>query len=181
MTIKRTMIFVDGQNLTASAGNAGITIDAIGLREFLSGENDLIRAYWFDSFPTEDQIEAADGDDDLPNLSSKEGFFYFLRMNGYRVEANPLRWRNGSVAEKGADIGLATEMVAQGYADSYDIATVVSGDRDFKRSIRYVQDGGKIVRVAAFERSISSEFKTVADEYVELDDHIDQIEMAEER
>lgn len=177
MPDKPMMLFVDAQNLTNSASNyePGMRVDCIELKKLLSEGYDLIRAYWFDSYPTEEQIARAEADDDLPNLSNKSGFFYKLDMNGYRVDADPLRWRDGQLMEKGADIKLATEMIAQGFNDSYEVATVVTGDADFERSIRYAQNQGKIVRIASFENSISNQFKKLADEYVSLDDIADDI------
>lgn len=94
-----------------------------------------------------------------------------LQMNGFRVDAKPLRMRDdGRFIEKGADIGLATELIAQGFNDSYELAVVVTGDADFERSIRYVQNQGKIVEVASFDSQISADFKKIADRFVSLDD-----------
>jgi uncharacterized LabA/DUF88 family protein len=98
-----------------------------------------------------------------------------LNMNGYRVDSKPLRRRDGGFVEKGADIGLATELGAQGFRDSYQEAIVVTGDADFSRSIRYVQDQGKYVIVASFESQISSDLKTTADEYEKLDEISEKI------
>lgn len=175
---KSMMVFVDAQNLINSANEHGIRVDAIKLKKKeLSSGYDLIRAYWFDSFPTEEQIERSEENEEMSDLSSKTGFFYKLDMSGYRVDANPLRWRDDRLAEKGADINLATEMIAQGFNDSYEVATVVTGDGDFSRSIRYVQNQGKIVRIASFEHSISRDFKKLADEYIELDSMVEEIKL----
>lgn len=178
---KRTMIFIDAQNLHFGQMNYfeddDYDMDFVKLRDKLGEGRDVIRSYWFDSYPTQEQIDEVNEDDENPRtMKSKEGFFYFLQMNGFRVDAKPLRKRDGKFVEKGADIGLATELVAQGFNDSFEVAIVVTGDSDFERSIRYVQNQGKIVEVASFDSQIGSEFKAVADEFYLLDDWADELE-----
>lgn len=172
--MNRAMLFIDAQNLFHGAPSS-VNLDYLKLKDLLCGDLNLIRSYFFDSFPTEEQISEAEGDEDLPDLSSKKNFYYFLEMNGFRVVSRPLRRRNGNFIEKGADIRMATELIAQGFNDSYDVAVAVTGDLDFEQSIRYVQDQGKIVKVASFEDSMSGDLKTVSDQYIELDQHIDEI------
>lgn len=159
MPDKRAMLFVDAQNLFhgGNSYSSDFRCDALKLKQELCSDYDLIRAYWFDSYPEGSE-------------NNKEHFFYFLDMNGYRVDANPLRERDGGYIEKGADIGLATELIAQGFDDSYEVATVVSGDGDFARAIKYVQDEGKIVNIASFDNHISSDFKRMADNFIQLDE-----------
>lgn len=161
---KPTMIFIDGQNLFhgAKSYDEGYSVDYIELVEKLGEGRDVIRCYLFDSF------EPGKRDD-------KEGFYTFLETNGFRVNAKPLRERDGTYVEKGADIGLATEMIARGFNDSYDVAVVVTGDDDFSRAIRYVQDQGKIVEVASFQANLSSNLKRVADQCTILDEVADEI------
>lgn len=174
------MVFVDAQNLhygKKEYGGEDYDVDAVALRDELTDGRDLIRSYWFDSYPTEEQIEAINEDpDDERSLSDKQGFFYFLKMNGFRVDAKPLRMRGENrLVEKGADIGLATELVARGFDDSYEVAVVVTGDSDFERSIRHVQDRGKIVEVASFDSQIGSDLKQIADDYHEIDEFAEDI------
>lgn len=88
-----------------------------------------------------------------------------------------MRERDGGYVTKGDDIGLATELIAQGFYDSYEVAVVVTGDADFERPIRYAQDQGKVVEVATFESQIASDLKTVADRYKPLDEIAEDIEL----
>lgn len=172
--MNRAMLFVDGQNLYHGCPD-GVELDFLELKNLLSDDLNLIRSYYFDSFPTEEQIKEAEANEDLPTLRSKQGFYHFLEMNGYRVVSRPLRKRGGGFIEKGADIRLATELIAQGFNNSYDVAVLVTGDYDFDRSVRYVQDQGKRVKVASFEDNMASDLKTAADQYIALDDHLDEI------
>lgn len=164
MSEKRAMIFIDAQNLLygARSYDEEFDIDFLKLVEILSDGYDLIRSYHFDSFN--------------PEQNNKKGFFTFLETNGFRVEAKPFRKRDDSYVEKGADIGLATELIACGFNDSYDVAIVVTGDDDFSKAITYVQDRGKLVNVASFESHASTGLKRRADEFIELDDYADEID-----
>lgn len=164
MVQKRAMIFIDAQNLFygTKSYDDSLEIDFLRLVDVLSDGYDLIRSYHFDSFN--------------PEQNNKEGFFTFLETNGFRVEAKPFRERDEGYVEKGADIGLATELIACGFNDSYDIAVVVTGDDDFSKAIKYVQDRGKIVEVASFESHASSGLKRRADKFIKLDDFADEID-----
>lgn len=140
----------------ANAFDEGFHYDPVKLKNVLAREYDLIRAYWFDSYPEAE--------------NTKRGFFHFLETNGFRVDAKPLRKRDDGPVEKGADVGLASELIALGYEEAYDVAILVTGDDDFTRAVKYVQDRGKLVVVASFEATMSASLERMADEYVPLDD-----------
>lgn len=161
---KPTMLFIDGQNLFHGSKHfdPDFDVDLVELVAELGDGRDVIRSYYFDSYKPE-------------NRGDKEPFYTFLETNGFRVDAKPLRDRDGTYVEKGADIGLATEMIARGFNDSYDVAVLVTGDDDFSRAVRYVQDQGKTVEVASFSANLSSNLKRVADAYVELDEIAEDI------
>jgi uncharacterized LabA/DUF88 family protein len=156
------MLFIDGANLYhgGKGYEHGYRTDILELRDILTEGLDLIRGYYFDSFQPGNR---------------KEGFYKKLEMSGFRVEAKPLRERNGDYVEKGTDIALATEMIAQGFEDSYDVAVMVSGDDDYAKAIRYVQDQGKVVKLASFENNASSDVKKRVDEYISLNEYADEL------
>jgi uncharacterized LabA/DUF88 family protein len=157
------MMFVDAQNLFhgAKAYDNGFKYDFEALRDKLTDGHYTVRSYWFDSYK---------------DKSNKQGFFDRLRMSGYRVTASPLRRRGNGHVEKGVDIQLATELIAQAYNGAYDVAILVSGDEDYSKAVRYVQDQGKRVIIASFKGSTSSEMRKLADEYIELDSIASEIE-----
>lgn len=156
------MMFIDGQNLYhAQCDYYGTAIiDYERFNEVLAGPYDLVRPYYFDSYRNEED---------------KQDFYHYLNMIGYRVEAEQLVERNNKRQEKGADIRLATELIAQGFNDSYDVAIVVSGDEDFTRAIKYVQDQGKFVVGAMFSNNMSGSMKPIFDRFIELDTVADRI------
>ena len=52
------------------------------------------------------------------------------------------------MVEKGVDVRLATDMVAMGLQNRYDVAVLVSGDGDFADAVQIVKDAGKHVELA---------------------------------
>ena len=64
---------------------------------------------------------------------------------------------------------MACEMLEHALLNHYDVAIVVSGDRDFVPAIQRVQAAGKRVEVAAFENVYNDECKRAADVYYVLD------------
>lgn len=64
---------------------------------------------------------------------------------------------------------MAFEMVAHGLKGNYDVAVMVSGDRDFIPAIQHVQAAGRRVEVAAFSNTISEELRRGADRFYELE------------
>ncbi len=64
---------------------------------------------------------------------------------------------------------MACEMVAHAYKNSFDVAIVVSGDRDFVPAIQHIQSTGKRVEVAAYEDAFSNEMLRMCDVYHKLD------------
>ncbi len=70
---------------------------------------------------------------------------------------------------------MATELIAQGFGGSYEVAVVVTGDDDFSKAIRYVQDQGKTVEVASFDANLSSGLERTADSITFLGEITDSI------
>lgn len=157
------MLFVDAQNLFhgSRAFDPDYRYDTDKLKDVLAEDYRLVRAYWYDSFD---------------DLDDKIHFFTMLERSGYRVVKKPLRERGLEKVEKGVDIELATELIAQAYNDAYEVAIVVTGDDDFERAVRYVQNRGKVVHIASFAETIGRDLRALADEYIELDAIADAIE-----
>lgn len=165
----RMMIFVDGSNLYHESDRyaRGVRVDFQRLRDKLADGYDLIRSFYYSSAPsnaTQDQL----------------GFFRKLGYMGFKTRIKPLReaiqadgrreWR-----EKGVDVALATELVANGMRGAFDWATVVSGDQDLCDAIEQVQDSGLRVQVAFYRHALAEELKLRADKFIYLDDWMDEI------
>lgn len=165
-----SVLFVDGQNLFHGArkygednGSNGYRVDACELLDLLSEDYDIIRSFWFDSFN--------------PENNTKVNFFHMLENNGYKLEKYPLRRRGDSWREKGVDVALVTKFIVLGMRDIYDTAILITGDEDYGNAIEEMQDQGKTVVIASFEKNLSGDMRRRADSTIILDEYADRIQL----
>lgn len=155
----RVMIFIDLRNILSSVATMQsfpFKIDFYSLARLLAGQRNVLAAYVFDGTMGDDEDSAA----------RTRKFHDYLRYNGFRViERNSIEGRE----QKEVDVAMACEMVVHALKDNYDVAIVISGDRDFVPALQHVQAAGKIVELAAFRTSASEELRRTADKYIELE------------
>lgn len=152
------MMFIDIRNILKSVDaveSAYLKLDLYSLARQLTGQRELVAAYIFDT-------RKPYGMDD-----SSRKFHDKLRYLGFRVIARESFDANRK-EQKEVDVAMACELVVHALRDHYDIAIVVSGDRDFIPAIQHVQAAGKRVEVAAFSNSVGDELVRTADRYYEL-------------
>ena len=154
----RVMLFIDLRNMTKTVKmEASFTkIDFYSLAKMLRGTRKMVGAYIFDSLGVMD------------SESGTKRFHDYLRYLGFRVIARD-SYDVENNEQKEVDVAMACKMVVHALNDHYDVAIVVSGDRDFIPAIQEVQAAGKRVEVAAFERSVSQEMVRIADMYHHLE------------
>ena len=158
----RVMVFIDYRNVyeRIQMMEGHVKMDLFCLTQILVGSRDLIGAYVFDAtrkYPHENDTSV--------QVHNK------LRENGFRVIApESMVMRDGTVVQKETDVSLACEMLEHALLNHFDVAIVVSGDRDFVPAMKKVQAAGKRVEVAAFEDTYNEECKRTADVYYLLDD-----------
>lgn len=159
------MMFVDAQNLIRAAEDyygKPKQMDFVKLADHFALDYDMVRPYWFDSHHPDNRPQK---------------FYHMLKMEGgYRVTSKPTRERGNSRREKGVDIQLATELIAQGFNDSYEVAVLVTGDADYLRAIRYVQDQGKRVVGVQFDSNTAGDLKGAVDEYIDLSEYAEELQ-----
>ena len=165
----RVMVFIDLANVQKAVMPkeiAGLRLDYYRLVKELAGARRLIGAYVFDSISTSDRTVN----------EPKRRLFDALRYAGFRVVVREVNITEEGV-QKEVDVALATEMLAGAFRDSYDVAILVSGDRDFVPAIERIRAEGRRVEVAFFGRSdslqggssFSHHLQKVADRVHELD------------
>jgi len=167
--VHKLMIFIDGSNLYHETDRfqKGLRIDFEKLRDILADGFDLVRTFYYASRP--------------PNpTSEQEGFFKKMGYLGFKTRIKPLRESyadNGrrEVREKGVDVALATDLVANGMRRSFDWAIVVSGDQDYCEAIEQVQSQGLRVQVSFFRHAMADELKLNADRFTYLDDIVSRV------
>lgn len=156
----KVMIFVDLRNVLESVrvveNSAPFKLDLYTMAVQLTGPRELVAAYVFDT-------RRPFGEDD-----SSARFHDKLRHLGFRVIARE-SFDAVRKEQKEVDVAMACEMVVHALRDHFDIAIVVSGDRDFVPAIQHVQAAGKRVEVAAFDKSVSKAIVVVADKFYDLD------------
>lgn len=172
---EKVMIFIDGANLFhgSRAYEAGYKVDILKLVDELVDNRKLIRAYFYDSLPVEDQNK----------IIGQKNFHNLLEYNGFKVTALPLRKRQITYdcegcgrqnsfeknVEKGVDIALVTDMLLFGIMRYYDTGIIVSGDLDYFRAIEEVQRRGVKIEIAYFrDGGISGELIRQADKFIDL-------------
>ena len=153
----RVMVFIDYRNvLKSSFLGQDFKLDLYSLCKELTGNRRLEAAYVFDT-------RAPYGLEDPAHKTHDR-----LRYLGFRVIARESYDPNRQ-EQKEVDVAMACEMVAHAYKDNYDVAIVVSGDRDFVPAIQHIQSAGKRVEVAAYSDAFSSEMLKMCDVYHKLD------------
>lgn len=162
---EKVMIFIDGSNLYHSAKNVGIKIDYIKLKEVLAGERKLIRPYFYCSDPHTD---------------AQTLFFDKLRYIGYEVKTTELKkYGDEKPFEKGVDIMLTTDLLLYAARNLYDVAVLVTGDKDYIPAVKAVKEMGKRIEVAGFKCCTAKALILSADKFIELDNYINKIQLKE--
>ncbi len=158
--MERTAIFIDGSNLYYSQQNLNLQIDFRRLLRFFTKDCSLLRAIYYTGVDPDDK--------------GQRGFIHWLNLNGYKVVEKPIkRFPDGST-KANLDIELAVDMLA--LADNYERAILFSGDGDLTRLVEAVQMKGVRVQVVSTQSMVATELRTVADEFVELEQIRGQIE-----
>ncbi len=152
-------IFIDGNNLFHAARAVGVEIDYAKLLNFLRGNSDLLRAFFYTG--VDEKAER------------QQGFLLWMRRNGYRVVEKELKTFADGTKKANLDVEIAVDMLS--LADKYDTAVLVSGDEDFAYAINAVAYKGVRVELAGFRTNTSPRLIDVADQFIELDSHIEEI------
>ncbi len=158
-------IFIDGNNLFHAARSVGVEIDYAKFLNFLRGNSPLLRAFFYTG--VDEKAER------------QQGFLLWMRRNGYRVVEKELKTYADGTKKANLDVEIAVDMLS--LADKYDTAVLVSGDEDFAYAINAVAYKGVRVELAGFRSNTSPRLIDVADQFIELDAHIDEITKADSR
>jgi len=158
----RIAIFVDVPNIMYAAEREGVTLDYAEVLDFIVGNRELVRASAY----------APISDDPDEELGTQKFVQPFMDL-GYRIVTKPLkRYANGTI-KANFDVELAIDVLTM--SDRLDIVVLMSGDGDFRRLVELVASKGVRVEVVAFGQSTASELRTVADEYINLSEHLQQL------
>jgi uncharacterized LabA/DUF88 family protein len=158
-------IFIDGNNLFHAARSVGVEIDYAKFLSFHRDGAPLLRAFFYTG--VDEKAER------------QQGFLLWMRRNGYRVVEKELKTYADGTKKANLDVEIAVDMLS--LADKYDTAVLVSGDEDFAYAINAVAYKGVRVELAGFRSNTSPRLIDVADQFIELDSHIEEICKADSR
>ena len=158
----RVGIFVDVPNIVYAAERLKISIDFGKLMEFLSRDRELVRASAY----------APINDDPDAELETQRFVKPFVGL-GYRIVTKQLKRYSDGSTKANFDVELAIDVLTM--SDRLDIVVLVSGDGDFRRLVELVASKGVRVEVIAFGESTAAELRAVADEYIDIRDHIAEL------
>jgi uncharacterized LabA/DUF88 family protein len=145
-------VFVDVSNLFYSAKSAGVEVNYCRLLEYSSRGRDLIRAIAYTGID--------------PDNNSQRKFIDFLGSNGYKVVCKDIHKYETGRIKANLDIEIAVDMLLM--ADNLDVVVLVSGDGDFARLVRAVQDKGVRFELISFGNSTSNELINLVDRFTEI-------------
>jgi len=94
----------------------------------------------------------------------------------FEIRDKPLQFNGNSVIQKGVDVQLAVDLVANAYQNNYDIAVLFSGDMDLLESIKTVKNLGKHVIIFSHYHNIAKEMIKEPDMFINLQ-HLDDKEL----
>jgi uncharacterized LabA/DUF88 family protein len=158
----RVGIFVDVPNVTYAADRLRAQIDFGKLLEFLVRGRELVRASAY----------APISDDPTAPLETQRFVQPFVGL-GYRLVTKPLKRFTDGTIKANFDVELAIDVLSM--SDRLDVVTLVSGDGDFRRLVELVASKGVRVEVVAFAQSTAAELRAVADEYIDLQKHLNEL------
>lgn len=164
----RTFIAVDMANLAHMLGSVrdkGLDMDYAKLLAWLSQDRTLVMARVYSGL-----------DPDIPSVG---GFLRRLQALGYEVlQIQGKTYRDGSVKQPNADSFIITDLLLA--ADTYDEATLVSGDGDFAYMVKGLLELGKKVRVVSTRSHLAQSLRESGATVEYLEPHLPNLTMMRE-
>jgi len=171
----RSYIFIDASNIHYPLKDEGWKIDWIKFKKhyedvflnpcFYYYEGLISKGCYFDSHP----------DDSLQDFNNakkdKKSFFKFLRKNGYTVRQKPVARIYDNTAGRfkhkcNFDVELTIDAIDN--IDNYDVFSLVSGDGDFEKLIKYLKGKRKKTIVIASKDRLSDNLEKAANTVIPL-------------
>lgn len=159
---EKTVVFIDGANLYATARGLDFDIDYKKLLTLFREKSNLVRAYYY-TVLIEDQ-----------EYSPIRPLVDWLDYNGYTLVTKPAKDFTDSTGRRrirnSIDVDLAVDMLE--IAERVDHVVLFSGDSGYRRLIEAVQRRGARVTVisttASNTASVADELRRQADSFVDV-------------
>jgi uncharacterized LabA/DUF88 family protein len=152
---QRVGIFVDVQNLYHSAKNLhNGRVNYQELIKNLVGDRELIRTM---AYVVRSETAAGEAQ-----------FFEALQNAGMELRLKDLQIYGDGMKKADWDVGMAVDALRM--ASFLDVVILVTGDGDFIPLVDYLKWGmGRLVEVAAFDRSANAKLKESADRFTSIE------------
>lgn len=177
---ERVCIFIDNSNLYHSLKNQGKKIDYDRLTDVLSDGRKATIRFYYSSPVIFDEV----------NKKQRQFYEKLNELFGYTLVELPLSERTFSIdgheekklMEKGLDCEVVYDMATLSRTGKFDAFVLVSGDADYARTVRRIQDETGIdVEVAFFREFCSHALVKEASDFINLEDFPDLFKLQEPR
>ena len=155
----RVGVFVDVQNMYHSAKN--LYKGRVNFKELLriaTADRELVRAVAY--------VVKSD-------TKEEKAFFEALEKAGYELKIKDLQIFPGGMKKGDWDVGLTIDVIS--IYKQLDVVVIVSGDGDYEPLVEYLKYSGLIVEVVGFRRSSSAKIIEAANNFIDLEEHINKI------
>jgi uncharacterized LabA/DUF88 family protein len=167
---ERTVILIDNTNLNYTVKKVDTTgqyrLCYLKLTDLLAGDRLLrqTRIYYSD-FDWKTPLE----DEERVKRQDREGFYHWLRWQGFYLKACSLVERDGAPKEKGLDACIIKDMERICSKDICDTLILVAGDLDYRDTVAEVQrDYCVRVEVAFFSEYAAKQLQIAATKFIDL-------------
>jgi len=159
MSNSKIGVYVDSENIRLNDG-MGMRYDI--LREFACrDEAEAVRLNVYISY---DERRAKNDSDYYEKINA---FYFVLRDMGYKVNKKVVKWYTdddgNSFGKANADLDMAVDALLQ--SENLDRVILATGDGDFVKVVRALQNKGCRVEIVAFD-NVSAELRHEADLYI---------------
>ena len=175
----KTICFIDNANIFHGQQDSGWRIDWEKLSSHLEQDEQIWQTYFF----------ASETD---PPREGASSFYQFLKEQlRWEVVVYPLGKKtlkcdncdhtHTTLVEKGVDIGLATKMLMLAMNQAFETAILVSGDRDYLETVKYIKGMGLRVEVISWRAGLSDALEAESSAPVLYFDHLKEQIQRDER
>lgn len=106
--------------------------------------------------------------------SKESDFFEAVHTAGFEVKEKNLQVFFGGAKKGDWDVGIAMDAVRLG--NKVDSIILISGDGDFRPVVNYLQQSlGCLVEVAAFNKTANKELTEMADDFIDIEQHMKEL------
>jgi uncharacterized LabA/DUF88 family protein len=182
MSKPRSYIFIDASNIHYYLKDAGWKIDWIKFQNHYNSAFQDPYFYYYEGIRSKGVYFDLHPDHGLQDFNTarkrKQNYFKFLRQHDYRVRHKPVTRvydnTSGQFKHKcNFDVELTIDAIDN--INNYDVFSLVSGDGDFEKLVRYLKGKNKKTIVIAPKDRFSGNLKKAANVTINLNNIKDSI------